>query len=47
MTIHPNLQAQARLDTPMGPMTAAATANGLAGLWFDDQTEIRARFWSP
>ena len=38
MTIHPNLQAQARLDTPMGPMTAAATANGLAGLWFDDQT---------
>jgi methylated-DNA-[protein]-cysteine S-methyltransferase len=38
MTIHPKLQAQARLDTPMGPMTAAATANGLAGLWFDDQT---------
>jgi methylated-DNA-[protein]-cysteine S-methyltransferase len=38
MTIHPNLQAQARLATPMGPMTAAATANGLAGLWFDGQT---------
>jgi methylated-DNA-[protein]-cysteine S-methyltransferase len=38
MTIHPNLQAQARLATPLGPLTAAATANGLAGLWFDGQT---------
>ena len=37
MTIHPKLQAQARLATPMGAMTAAATADGLAGLWFDDQ----------
>jgi methylated-DNA-[protein]-cysteine S-methyltransferase len=37
MTIHPNLQAQARLATPMGEMTAAATADGLAGLWFDEQ----------
>ena len=37
MTIHPNLQAQARLATPLGEMTAAATADGLAGLWFDDQ----------
>ncbi len=31
------LVAQARLDTPLGPMTAAATALGLAGLWFDGQ----------
>ena len=37
MTIHPKLQAQARLATPMGVMTAAATPDGLAGLWFDDQ----------
>ena len=37
MTIHPKLQAQARLATPMGAMTAAATPDGLAGLWFDDQ----------
>jgi methylated-DNA-[protein]-cysteine S-methyltransferase len=37
MTIHPKLQAQARLATPLGPMTAAATPAGLAGLWFDDQ----------
>lgn len=34
---HPRLQAQARLATPLGPMTAAATAAGLAGLWFDGQ----------
>jgi len=37
MTIHPHLQAQCRIDTPLGTMTAAATATGLAGLWFDDQ----------
>lgn len=37
MTVHPQLQAQTRLATPMGEMTAAATADGLAGLWFDDQ----------
>ena len=37
MTHHPKLQAQARLATPMGEMTAAATAIGLAGLWFDGQ----------
>ncbi len=37
MTIHPHLQAQARIDTPLGTMTAAATAAGLAGLWFDGQ----------
>ncbi|OGB01230.1 MAG: cysteine methyltransferase [Burkholderiales bacterium RIFCSPHIGHO2_12_FULL_69_20] len=37
MTPHPRLQAQARLATPMGTMTAAASASGLAGLWFDGQ----------
>lgn len=31
------LVAQARIDTPLGPLTAAATARGLAGLWFDGQ----------
>jgi methylated-DNA-[protein]-cysteine S-methyltransferase len=31
------LVAQGRIDTPLGPMTAAATAKGLAGLWFDGQ----------
>ena len=34
---HPNLQAQTRLATSMGELTAAATHAGLAGLWFDDQ----------
>jgi len=29
--------AQARLASPLGPLTAAATARGLAGLWFDGQ----------
>ncbi len=37
MTIHPHLQAQSRISTPLGMMTAAATATGLAGLWFDGQ----------
>jgi methylated-DNA-[protein]-cysteine S-methyltransferase len=32
-----NLVAQARLDSPLGPMTVAATSSGLAGLWFDGQ----------
>lgn len=33
----PALVAQGRIDTPLGPMTAAATTQGLAGLWFDGQ----------
>lgn len=31
------LQAQCRTDTPWGPMTLAASAQGLAGAWFDGQ----------
>ena len=31
------LIAQARLDSPLGLLTAAATEHGLAGLWFDGQ----------
>jgi methylated-DNA-[protein]-cysteine S-methyltransferase len=31
------LQAQARIDTPLGPLLLAATARGLAGAWFDGQ----------
>jgi methylated-DNA-[protein]-cysteine S-methyltransferase len=31
------LVAQARFDSPLGPLTAAATERGLAGLWFDGQ----------
>ena len=29
--------AQCRIDTPIGPMTLAATNSGLAGAWFDAQ----------
>lgn len=36
MNLHPFV-ARARLDSPLGPLTIAATANGLAGLWFDGQ----------
>lgn len=32
-----NLVAQARVESPLGPITMAATARGLAGLWFDGQ----------
>ena len=31
------LVAQATVDSPIGPLTALATNNGLAGLWFDAQ----------
>jgi methylated-DNA-[protein]-cysteine S-methyltransferase len=30
-------RAQTRIDTPLGPMTLAATERGLAGAWFDGQ----------
>jgi methylated-DNA-[protein]-cysteine S-methyltransferase len=35
-TTHP-LQAQCRIETPLGPLLLAATAQGLAGAWFDGQ----------
>lgn len=28
---------QRRIETPLGPLTAARSAAGLSGLWFDDQ----------
>lgn len=31
------IEAQSRADTPLGPITLAATSRGLAGLWFDGQ----------
>ena len=36
-TMKQALEAQARADTPLGPITLAATSLGLAGLWFDGQ----------
>lgn len=41
------LTAQARLHTPLGPMTAAATEAGLAGLWFDDQAHHPGTLVAP
>ena len=38
MNKHSQLIAQSTISTPLGDMTAAATAAGLAGLWFDGQT---------
>jgi methylated-DNA-[protein]-cysteine S-methyltransferase len=37
LTRTPRLQAQSRVQTPLGPMTLAATDRGLAGAWFDHQ----------
>lgn len=34
---NPRIEAQCRVDTPLGPLTLAATALGLAGAWFDGQ----------
>jgi len=39
--------AQATLDTPLGPLTALATARGLAGLWFDAQAHHPGEFDAP
>jgi methylated-DNA-[protein]-cysteine S-methyltransferase len=37
MNARPDLIAQARFDSPLGPICLAASARGLAGLWFDAQ----------
>jgi methylated-DNA-[protein]-cysteine S-methyltransferase len=39
--------AQARIDTPLGPLTAAATSRGLAGLWFDGQAHHPGPLHAP
>ena len=36
MTRHHHI-LQRRIDSPLGPLTAARSAAGLSGLWFDDQ----------
>ena len=42
-----HLTAQARLPTPLGPVTVAATENGLAGLWFDAQAHHPGELDAP
>jgi methylated-DNA-[protein]-cysteine S-methyltransferase len=39
--------AQARIETPLGPLTATATAHGLAGLWFDGQSHHPGEITAP
>lgn len=36
-TVTTPLEAQARIDSPLGPLTLAATERGLAGAWFEAQ----------
>jgi methylated-DNA-[protein]-cysteine S-methyltransferase len=40
-----------RTDSPLGPITLAASTTGLCGLWFDDQkhgpTEAQRQLWCP
>lgn len=43
----PALAAQARIATPLGPLTAAATPAGLAGLWFDGQAHHPGNLDAP
>jgi methylated-DNA-[protein]-cysteine S-methyltransferase len=42
-----SLVAQARFDSPLGPLVVAATARGLAGLWFDGQAHHPGRLEAP
>jgi methylated-DNA-[protein]-cysteine S-methyltransferase len=39
--------AQSRITTPLGPMTLAATHQGLAGVWFDDQAHHPGPLTAP
>lgn len=41
------LQAQSRVDSPLGPLTLAATAAGLALVWFDDQAHRTEHLDAP
>lgn len=43
----PKLEAQMRLPSPLGPLTLAATARGLALVWFDDQAHRSATVAAP
>ena len=36
-SIHVHATAQSRIASPLGPLLLARTADGLAGVWFDDQ----------
>lgn len=44
---NPRIEAQCRLDTPLGPLTLATTAHGLAGAWFDGQKHHPGELAAP
>lgn len=46
MTV-PRFEAQSRVDSPLGPLTLAATAHGLALVWFDEQAHRSATVDAP
>ncbi len=41
------LEAQCRITTPLGPLTLAATGQGLAGAWFDAQSHHPGALAAP
>ncbi len=43
----PRFEAQLRTTSPLGPLTLAATARGLALVWFDDQAHRSAAVDAP
>lgn len=43
----PRFEAQMRVDSPLGALTLAATARGLALAWFDDQAHRSATVDAP
>ena len=44
---NPRFEAQARVASPLGALTLAATAAGLALVWFDDQAHRSAAVDAP
>lgn len=46
-TMQSRLIAQSRIDTPLGPLTLAATVRGLALAWFDQQAHRTAEVAAP
>lgn len=44
---NPPFEAQSRVDSPLGALTLAATARGLALVWFDDQAHRSAAVDAP
>lgn len=45
--MNPRIEAQCRIDTPLGPLLLVATPTGLAGAWFDAQSHHPGEFQVP